>query len=127
MKQLVLTGLPKLQHLKVCHTLSRSKPKVTVRCKALKLPPSLLTFDLTVSTPELMVQHHLTALGSLRELMSVGLHGPVGMDIPELCTSVKRCVPCPLHALMEGCFEACEQDRRLVIFLLYEKMKINKL
>ena len=95
LKQLILTGLPKLQHLKVNQTVPRSPPKVAVRCKALKLPHSLRSFDLTVSAPSLMIQEQLTVLQSLPRLETVGLHGFVLESIPDLRSIVTRYACCP--------------------------------
>ena len=95
LKQLILTGLPKLQHLKVNQTVPRSPPKVAVRCKALKLPHSLHSFDLTVSAPSLMIQEQLTVLHSLPRLETVGLHGFVLESIPDLRSTVTRYTCCP--------------------------------
>ncbi len=99
LKQLILTGLPKLQHLKVFQTVPRSPPKVVVRCKALKLPHSLRSFDLTVSVPTLIIHEQLTVLHSLPRLDTVGLHGPVIERIPDLRSTVRR-YPCCSHLLV---------------------------
>ncbi|DBA80853.1 TPA: hypothetical protein ACH3X1_008067 [Trebouxia sp. C0004] len=90
LKQLILTGLPKLQQLKVFQAAPRSPPKVAVRCKALKLPHSLRSFDLTVSAPSLMIHEQLTVLHSLPRLETVGLHGHVLESIPHLRSTVTR-------------------------------------
>ena len=90
LRELTLTGLPQLQHLRVTQQLPRSEPSVTVKCKALRLPYSLLSFLLTVSTPSLDLGEQLSALASLPQLESVGLHGPVLEKIPALPTTVTR-------------------------------------
>ncbi|KAL0046454.1 hypothetical protein WJX82_000979 [Trebouxia sp. C0006] len=90
LKQLILTGLPKLRHLTVNQTVPRSPPKVAARCKALKLPHSLRSFDLTASAPSLMIQEQLTLLQSLPRLETVGLHGFVLESIPDLRSTVTR-------------------------------------
>ncbi|KAA6417867.1 MAG: hypothetical protein FRX49_12165 [Trebouxia sp. A1-2] len=110
LKQLILTGLPKLQHLKVFQTLPRSPPKVTVRCKALKLPHSLRSFDLTISAPSLMIHQQLTVLHSLPRLETVGLHGSVLERIPDLRSTVTRL---DLSNLRSGDERACDQLSRL--------------
>ena len=94
LKQLILTGLPELQHLKVCQKPPRSTPKVLVRCKALKLPHSLRSLDLTINTPCPSFQHlshALSVLASLPKLDTVGLHGAsVFKCIPPLRSTVTR-------------------------------------
>ncbi len=91
LKQLILTGLPKLEHLKVCQNIPRSDSKVMARCKALKLPHSLLSFDLTINTPALSIDDQLTVLYSLPHLQTVGLHRRFLHRIPQLPTTVTRC------------------------------------
>lgn len=73
--------------------LPRSEPSVTVKCKALRLPYSLLSFRLTVITPSLDLGEQLSALASLPQLESVGLHGPLLEEIPALPTTVTRYNP----------------------------------
>ena len=108
---LTLTGLPQLQHLRVTQQLPRSEPSVTVKCKALRLPYSLLSFRLTVSTPSLDFGEQLSALASLPQLESVGLHGPLLEKIPVLPTTVTRyrppagneAVDCGYHSHCDHC------------------------
>ena len=87
--QLVLTGLPRLQHL----TLNQQAPRVDPRqhecCTAFRLPNSLCSFDLTQSTCHLCI-HSLGVLQYLPALTDVGLHGPALDDFPNVGTTVTR-------------------------------------
>ena len=91
LRELTLTGLPQLRHLKVTQQPPRSEPQVTVQCRALRLPHSLLSFHLTVSTESLQLGEQLSALLGLPKLETVGLHGPLFGKIPPLPPTLTRC------------------------------------
>lgn len=111
LRELTLTGLPQLQHLKVTQQLPRSEPSVTVKCKALRLPYSLLSFHLTVSTPSMELGEQLSVLANLPRLESVGLHGPLLEKIPALPTTVTR-------YRLSACSEAVELSLAPSLLLL---------
>ena len=115
LRHLILTGLPKLQHLKILQRQPRTYAAAFASCKAVCLPSSLLSFDLTVVDPVLCIEGQLYLLARLPELRSVGLHGPelgrvpVGLNglgrVPMLPTTVTRCSPMGTAA-----FLACNPD-----------------
>ena len=98
LRELTLTGLPRLQHLRVTQQLPNSVPKVTVQCKALRLPHSLLSFHLTTSG--LDIKKHLSSLVTLPLLDTFGLHGPLHEQIPTLPTTLTWYILCCCSPLL---------------------------
>ena len=91
LRELALTGLPRLRHLEISQRMTRLTYNDIVRCKALRLPSSLEHFDLTVSTESLSIEEELSVLARLPELKAVGLHVPMLQQIPALPPTVTRC------------------------------------